>query len=379
MTKTVLRISAKKREETKTGKKSKDNEPGDPDKTPNDGVSGLPGGGDVSPASSKTVPVKGTLIVDATCAPSYIKYPTDTDLLNKAREESEKMIKMLNAPGDCKSPRTYAKTARKEFVNLSRKRNKTKKEIRRMIFKQLCYLKRDLRIVDVKLGDGLQLPSKWALRLEVIRSLYEQQKYMYENKTHTVPDRIVSLSQPWLRPIVRGKTKTPVEFGAKLDISVADGFVRLEEASFDAYNESLLLCGEIEKFRDRSGYYPERVLADKIYRNRENLKYCASRGIRLCGPALGRRPNGYIPDRKREYRDMCERIAVERAFSLCKRKYGLGRIYTRLPETTMCSIALSIMLLNLNKVLFCARFLAQLFINLAELEFIKSSFYRDVQ
>ena len=55
---------------------------------------------------------------------------------------------------------------------------------------------------------------------------------MYDNHTHIVPHRIISISQPWLRPIVRGKAKAPVEFGAKLDISVVNGFTRLEYHSF---------------------------------------------------------------------------------------------------------------------------------------------------
>jgi hypothetical protein len=72
----------------------------------------------------------------------------------------------------------------------------------------------------------------------VIRTLCEQQKYMYDHRCHTVPDRIVSVSQPFLRPIVRGKAGKPVEFGAKLDISVVNGWTRLECFSFDAYNEA---------------------------------------------------------------------------------------------------------------------------------------------
>lgn len=41
--------------------------------------------------------------------------------------------------------------------------------------------------------------------LHIIHTIYEQQKYMYDNRTHSVPDRIVSVSQPYTRPIVRGK------------------------------------------------------------------------------------------------------------------------------------------------------------------------------
>ena len=59
--------------------------------------------------------------------------------------------------------------------------------------------------------------EKEAQLLGTIEKVYEQQEYMYRNRTHSVADRIVSISQPWIRPIVRGKAKTPVEFGAKLD------------------------------------------------------------------------------------------------------------------------------------------------------------------
>jgi hypothetical protein len=223
----------------------------------------------------------GTLIVDATCAPSYIKYPTDTDLLNKARENTERIISAMRKPTFGKRPRTYARTSRKEYVAFSKKRNKSSKEIRRMIFKQLGYLKRNLGFIDSMQTEGVELPLKWAARLEVIRKLCEQQKFMYDNKTHSVPDRIVSLSQPWIRPIVRGKAKSPVEFGAKLDISVVDGYARLEEVGFSAYNESGQLIPEIENYKARTGFYPDRILADKIYRNRDNLRYCKERGIRL--------------------------------------------------------------------------------------------------
>jgi len=72
-------------------------------------------------------------------------------------------------------------------------------------------------------------------RIAVIDKVYEQQEYMYKNNVHTVQDRIVSISQPYVRPIVRGKSKAPVEFGAKVDLSIENGLGRLEKISFDAY------------------------------------------------------------------------------------------------------------------------------------------------
>lgn len=104
----------------------------------------------------------------------------------------------------------------------------------------------------------------------------EQQKYMYEHKVHSVPDRIVSISQPWLRPIVRGKVTAPVEFGAKFDLSLdTEGYGRIEK---NPYNEGASLQEASERYKKRTGHYPKRILADQIYRTRENRKYCKGRG-----------------------------------------------------------------------------------------------------
>ena len=59
---------------------------------------------------------------------------------------------------------------------------------------------------------------------------------MYENKENKVENRIVSLTQPHVRPIVRGKAGTPVEFGAKLSASYVNGYVYLYRLSWDNYN-----------------------------------------------------------------------------------------------------------------------------------------------
>lgn len=173
---------------------------------------------------------------------------------------------------------------------------------------------------------------------------------MYDNHTHSVSDRIVSLSQPFVCPIVRGKAGKPVEFGMKLDISVSDGWTRLEYHSFDAYHEATKLREMIENFYRREGHYPSRVLADKIYRTQENLSYCKERGIRLSGPALGRPKKDALRDKAQDYRDECEWVEVERRFSLGKRKCGLGLVTAKLEDTAAHMVALSILLLNLRKI-----------------------------
>lgn len=291
----------------------------------------------------------GTMIIDATCAPSNIKYPQDMTLLNEARECAEKIIDALHTPGEAK-PRTYREKARGDYLRFARKRNRSRAFVRKSIKKQLGYLSRDLAHIEAMLAGGRALDAKLYARLETIRKVYEQQKHMYDNDIHSVEDRIVSISRPFIRPIVRGKAGKPVEFGAKLDISVCDGWARLEVLSFDAYNEATNLKAMAERYRERTGRYPSRILADKIYRNRDNLAWCKLHHIRLSGPALGRPRKDEKRDKKRDYLDECERVEVERRFSLAKRKCGLGLIMTKLEETISHSIAMSVVVLNLRKI-----------------------------
>jgi hypothetical protein len=293
----------------------------------------------------------GTLIIDATCAPSNIRYPLDYSLLNEAREKLEKMIDRFCADYSLSKPRMYRMKARKNYLSLAKSKRPGKRKIRKTIRKQLGYVNRDLGYMYNFMSEGYAPTKKEIALLETIMILYEQQLYMHESKTHKVENRIVSISQPYLRPIVRGKTKSPVEFGAKFDLSVdEEGHGRIERLSFDAYNESSTLQDSIERYKDRTGHYPQRVLVDQIYRTRDNRNYCKSKDIRLSGPKLGRPSKDNEYDKAIEYQDNVDRIEVERVFSLSKRCYNLGLIKTKLKETTMTAISLSIFVTNLFKI-----------------------------
>jgi len=266
------------------------------------------------------------------------------------------MIDKLHEPkrGKEKKVRTYRQRARKEYLRVAKRRRASKKVMRKGIRKQLQYLSRNLRYIEElrgKEGSG-KLSRKENRDLVVIKELYEQQKYMYENKVHSVSGRIVSISQPHVRPIVRGKVGTPVEFGAKISVSVVDGYVFLDRLSWENYNESGDLIYQVEKYKKRYGYYPESVHADKIYRNRENRRYCEELGIRLSGPPLGRPKKKRDKVKEKQVRqDEIDRIAVEGKFGNGKRKYGLGRIMSKRADTSESSIGMIILVMNMEKIL----------------------------
>ena len=248
----------------------------------------------------------------------------------------------------------------KSYLAVAKQKKSSYKKVRKAIGKQLRYLKRNLRNIGAMSAAGLlvHLSNKQYRDLLVIKELFRQQQLMYESRSRKISDRIVSISQPHLRPIVRGKAKSNVEFGAKVSVSLVDGFSFVDRISWDNYNESCDLIDQIESYHKRFGYYPESVHADRIYRTRGNRAFCESRGIRLSGPPLGRprrvtESNAeQLKQAKKQHRqDELDRIAIEGKFGQAKRRFSLARVMARLAETSEVVIMVSFMVMNLEKIL----------------------------
>ena len=289
---------------------------------------------------------KGRLLMDATACPQDIAFPTDLNLLSDAREKSEYLIDLLYDPDFHKQkPRTYRRLARKRYLNTAQKRTKSGKTIRAAVGGQLRYLARNLRSINKLLDTYHQIPFENGdyKYLLVINTVYQQQKEMYDERIHRVDHRIVSIHQPHVRPIVRGKSQAKVEFGAKIHVSLIDGISYLDEISWEAFNEGSHMMAYIEKYKSRFGYYPNEVLADQIYCTRANRKDLKLKGIKLIAKPLGRPPavsNHVRPG---------ERNPIEGKFGQAKTAYGLDRIRARLIGTSETMIASIILVLNLVK------------------------------
>lgn len=153
----------------------------------------------------------------------------------------------------------------------------------------------------------------------------------------------MSIHQPHVRPIVRGKAQAKVEFGAKIHISVIDGITFLDELSWDAFNEGNHMMDYVEKYRSRFGCYPRELLADQIYCTRANRAWLKEKGIKLKAKPLGR------PTAVPIHVSPGERNPVEGKFGQAKTAYGLNRIMARLQNTSESWIASIILVLNLVK------------------------------
>jgi hypothetical protein len=170
-----------------------------------------------------------------------------------------------------------------------------------------------------------------------------------------MPYRIVSLYQAHIRPIVRGKARCNVEFGAKISISVTgDGFAFLDQLSQKPYNEGEDLKAQARACRRRHGHYPEVICAYQFYQTRANRAFCQPHGIRLTGPRLGRPKNDpeFVAEAKGQFGDdQLQRNAVEGKFGQGKRRFGLGLIHEKLSVTQRSAIAMTMLIMNFKKLL----------------------------
>ncbi len=313
------------------------------------------------------IALSDTLIIDATVAEQKIKYPTDLDLLNNVRVFSEEVIDRFYADsGQSNKPRTYRNIARKDYLNVALKRKKSKKEIRKGNKKQLAYICRNLNTINV-LWDILE-KNKTAIPLSdverkkwfVCQEIYRQQQEMITLDVKTCDHRIVSIEQPHVRPMVRGKAAKKTEFGAKIALSVVNGTNRVFNISWDAYNEGSDLKGQVNAFKKQYGRYPKLVLADKIYMTRDNRNFLKSLGIQHRGTPLGRKPkdqNGVIkePYTKLQQKESNQRNHVEGQFGTAKDAYGLYKVKAKTAATSESWIANIFFVLNVVKLLKVAR------------------------
>jgi hypothetical protein len=317
--------------------------------------------GDQHVSSTQTPPNQGSLLIDATCVPADIRHPTDLSLLNEAREVTEVLIDAMHPQvretfGH--KPRTHRKKARQQFLAVAKKKRPRISKIRKAIKQQLGHLKRNLASIDALIACGgclLAAGRHIYQKLLVVSELVRQQNILYHADTRSIPDRIVSLCQAHIRPIVRGKARCNVEFGAKISISVTgEGFTFLDRLSYDPYNEGEDLKAQARAYRRRHGYYPKVICADQIYRTRSNRAFCQRHGIRLSGPRLGRPKNDpelMAAEKQQFIDDQRQRNAVEGKIGQGKRRYGLGLIREKLPVTQGSTIAMNVLVMNLQRLL----------------------------
>ena len=172
---------------------------------------------------------KGVLKIDATCADAEVRYPVDVDIIDDGCRVMDRFIRRICKKDDIPVPYTYYVKARNAYRYLVKMKKKGGKLVKDTIEQMLSCLHRDiLTLIDLTAGESryrLDCLRKDQRRvLDATMKMYFQQEQMFRTGEHHCKDRIVSIFQPHVRPIVRGKASANVEFGAKIGVSIVEGY-----------------------------------------------------------------------------------------------------------------------------------------------------------
>ena len=314
----------------------------------------------VKPASLDPGSNWGTLILDATCVPDDIPYPVDLRLLAESRETTEKVIDELFKQLQGKiprKPRCNSVKAHNLFLVIIKKKKPSREEIREAKRFQLNEISRNLRAIDGMIHCGAELSAlgtQLYRKLLVASEVTRQQQEMVDADSRRIDDRIVNLTKPHVRPIVRGKAGKKTEFGAKISISDDNGFVDVDRISWDNYNEANDLIARAEQYKEERGYFPARICADSIYMTSDNKRFCEANNIRLSGRPRKKQVKAEVQTAEQQElfkSDLRQRSVIEGRIGTGKRKYGLARILTKLVETSRSVITMAFFVANTEKIL----------------------------
>lgn len=298
----------------------------------------------------KIIRAKG-MLVDATVIPEKIRYPNDIGLLNDVREWAVRGLKeIVGKTGE--KIRTYRRTARKLFLNFSKKKIKTRKMIERTKKQMLQFVRRNLEPLKTRIVDLDDFVRKDVEeRLGVAWKVYDQQKRMYDEKIQRCERRIVSLWREYVRPIKRGKSGgKAVEFGPKVSLSHVDGFTFLDEFSHENYSEARvdIVEKQIKNYEERFGRKPPSMTGDQLYGNRENRELLKDHGIRAAFKPLGRKSEESERQERYLRRKQRERNRIEGDIGNVKEHYGCDGIRYHYVEGSEMWVRLGLLAKNLK-------------------------------
>jgi hypothetical protein len=326
----------------------------------------------MSEVAQFSVSLDSTLILDATCVPDDIPYPVDLRLLAESRETTEKVIDELFKQYQGKiprKPRCNSVKAHNLFLVIIKKKKPSREEIRDAKRFQLNEISRNLRAIDGMIQCGAELSalgSQLYRKLLIASEVTRQQQEMYDADSRRIDDRIVNLSKPHVRPIVRGKAGKKTEFGAKISISDDNGFVDVDRISWDNYNEANDLIARAKQYKEERGYYPARICADSIYMTSVNKKFCGANNIKLSGRPHKKQIEAEVQTAEQQElfkSDLRKRSVIEVRIGTGKRKYGLDRILTKLVETSRTVITMAFFVMNAEKIMRLLRLLLSILVS----------------
>jgi len=285
---------------------------------------------------------------DATCYESRISFPTPVKILWDGCNKVYLSYNLIRKQHKQRHSRCNYAERKKEFLSYQKTKKKTKRAEKKLIKKLLKFLLRLLDLHKQIVADKkVSLSIKQKAQMHTITKVYEQQHSKVYGQVEQIKDRIVSLSKPYIRPIVRGKETKAVEFGAKVNKLQVDGISFIEHYSYDAFNEGTRLQNSIALHRRLFGKCSHHS-ADKIYATNANRTYCKSQNITTNFIAKGRQKEEHIEQSKtmRAVLDKERATRLEGSFGNEKNHYLLQKVNARNEFTEKCWIFFGMMTAN---------------------------------
>ncbi len=288
---------------------------------------------------------------DATCYESRISFPTDVKLLWNCCKELYLFILQKRKELKLRKSRMNYHKQKECFTSYQKTKKKTRrreKKLRKKLLKFLLKLLQHLTELDEKYQ--LTFSNKQRKRYRAIVRIYEQQHEKLYGNPKEIKDRIVSLSKPYIRPIIRGKETKVVEFGAKVNMLQIDGLNFIEHLSYDAFNEGTRLQSGIHLHRKLFSKCTH-ISADQIYATNANRRYCKQQGIVTNFIPKGKQKIHHIEQAAvlRKTLNIARGTILEGSFGNEKNHYSLQKIPARNQITETCWIFFGVITSNIVK------------------------------
>jgi hypothetical protein len=229
--------------------------------------------------------IRHQVIVDSTCVPSNITYPTDSKLLATVWKNLNGSLEKMREGGVSLVIRGKRKTA-SLIRSFNLKRRKTRKEVIRMNQRLIRMGKRMMdEVMTTMEKHGKKISAKLRKNIrKVIRTaekILRQQSEMIQSKTRRVKDRIVSFHEPLVRPIFRGKDSSGTEFGPKVRVSVVGGaLIQSSGVSNDNISDTRMVRAALKTHRRTFDHDPTELIADRGAHSPKNHALLKRKGIR---------------------------------------------------------------------------------------------------
>ena len=286
-------------------------------------------------------------LMDATCNESHLRYPTAVKLLWESIAKVYGIVQQKRNRLKLRSSRSNYRKHKQQYLLYQKSRKKTKRKEKKLRKQLLKYLLRLLQgLEDLQQKQAFSFSNKEKKLLATIQTVYKQQHELLYGHTDKVPHRIVSLSKPYVRPIVRGKETKAVEFGAKVHKVMVNGISFIEHLSYENFNEGTRLKQSVAFHHKHFGKLSQ-LGADAIYATNENRRYCSK--LRIATSFVPKGKEGKLSDQKKAMRSALSVVrgtVLEGSFGNEKNHYLLGKIKARTQATEIAWIFFGMMTAN---------------------------------